>query len=126
MLALAVIACVEHQCNLTSPIARTPKKIVLMPRNGPWQPKLGTKEIDRPSFTIVLAEDSSPLFIFGRQAVINMSDRRDHLFPAKLISENLRQGRRRRFLGSGQLKTNGSNIRDEFGRGQNRYSQWCK
>ena len=90
---LVVVACVEYQNNFASPIARSPEKIILMTGNRRRQPRLCAKKIDRSSLAIVLAEDGGAFLIFGPQVMINVRNRSDHLFPAKLIGENLRQRR---------------------------------
>src|SRR5262245_32960819 len=123
LLALVVVPGVEHQSNFASPIPRSPEKIILMSGNRRWQPKPGTKEIDRPSLTIVLAEDGCAPFIFGRQVIIDVPNRRDHFLPAKLIGEKLRQRSGMRCFSAWQLQTNGSHVRNEFGRRQNRHGQ---
>src|SRR6266513_4827600 len=123
---LIVVARVEHQSNFAIPISRSPEKIILMPGNRRWQPELGTKEIDRSSLAIVLAEDRSAFFIFGPQVIINMPDGRNHFLPAKLICENLRQRSGMRSLGTRQLQANGLHVRDQFAGRQNWYGQWRK
>src|SRR6266508_4205099 len=67
-----------------------------MPGNRRWQPKIGTKEIDRSGLAVVVAEDRGAFLIFGTQVIINMPDGRDHFLPTKLIGENLWQRIRRR------------------------------
>ncbi len=93
LLALVLVVCVEHQNNFAGPIARSPQKIILMTGNRRRQSKLCAKKIDRSSLAIVLAEDGGTFLIFGLQVMINVRNRSDYLFPAKLIGENLRQRR---------------------------------
>ena len=126
MLALIVIPRVEHQSNFTTPISRSPEKIILMARNRRWQPKLGTKEINCSSLAIVLAEDGSALLIFGPQVMINVCDRCDHFLPAKLIGEKLWQRSGMRSFSAWRLLVDGSHVRDQFAGRQNWYGQWRK
>ena len=62
-----------------------------MPGNRRWQPELRPEKIDRSSLAIVLAKNRGPFLILGLQVMIDMRYRADHLFPTKLVCENLRE-----------------------------------
>jgi hypothetical protein len=62
-----------------------------MPGNGRRQPKSWAEEIDRSSLAIVLAKNRCAFLILGPQMMIDMRYRADHLFPTKLVCENLRE-----------------------------------
>ena len=62
-----------------------------MPGNGWWQPELWPEKIDRSSLAVVLTKNRGAFFILGLQVMIDMRYRADHLFPTKLVCENLRE-----------------------------------
>jgi hypothetical protein len=49
------------------------------------------EEIDGSSLAMVLAKNRCAFLILERQMMIDMGYRADHLFPAKLVCENLRE-----------------------------------
>jgi len=62
-----------------------------MAGNGGWQPELWPEKIDRSSLAIVLAKNRGVFFVLRSQVMIDMRYRADHLFPTKLVCENLRE-----------------------------------
>jgi len=60
-----------------------------MPGNRWWQPELWPEKIDRSSLAIVLAKNRGAFLVLGPQVMIDVRDGADHLFPPKLICENL-------------------------------------
>ena len=62
-----------------------------MPGNRRWQPELRAEKIDRSSLAIVLAKNRGAFFVLRSQVMIDMRYRADHLFPPKLVCENLRE-----------------------------------
>src|SRR6266481_4018152 len=97
-----------------------------MAGNRRWQPALWAKKIDRASLAVVLAENGGAFFILGAQVMINVRDRANHLFPAKLVGEKLRQRGRMRCFGAWQLQMDAPHVCDKFVGRQNRYHQWRK
>src|SRR5258708_3833825 len=81
----------HHNHALAREATRAPQKIALVSTDGGafGNAELRTKKIDGPSLSVILSKDGGFGAHIRRQAVVCPGNRSRHLFPAKLIGEQL-------------------------------------
>src|SRR5882724_8618016 len=84
---------VQHNQAIPRIALWTPQKISLVTAEGVRQSIAGAKEIDGSCLTVVLRENTAARPLFGRETAIGLVHCGDHLFPAELIGEVLREYR---------------------------------